>query len=71
MTDDIPATEAPDDWIDPVATFTEWADDPDISSTPDQAVMKAQAISQRLVAGRSGASVDDFLANRDRESAAE
>ena len=29
MTDDTSAAEAQDDWIDPFATFTEWAGDAD------------------------------------------
>ena len=36
--------------------------------TLDQAVARAQAMSRRLVAGRPGASVDDFLAERRREA---
>ena len=39
--------------------------------TVDQAVARAQAISKRLIAGRTGASVDDFLADRAKEAAAE
>lgn len=36
--------------------------------TLDQAVARAQAISARLTAGRPGASVDDFLAERAAET---
>ena len=39
--------------------------------TVDQAVARAQEISQRLTRGRAGASVDDFLADRARDSEAE
>ena len=39
--------------------------------TLDQAVAHAQAISRRLLAGKVGASVDDFLAERAREAEAE
>ena len=39
--------------------------------TLDQAVARAQAMSRRLVAGRPGASVDDFLAERRREAEVE
>ncbi len=34
--------------------------------TLDQVVARAQALSRKLVAGKTGASVDDFLANRAR-----
>lgn len=34
--------------------------------TPEQAVRRAQAISRRFLAGKAGASVDDFLAERRR-----
>lgn len=39
--------------------------------TLDQAVARAQALSRRLVGGRPGASVDDFLTERAREAKAE
>ncbi|MCF4126987.1 hypothetical protein [Methylobacterium sp. SyP6R] len=39
--------------------------------TLDQAVARAQALSRRLVAGRAGASVDDFLAARAGDTGAE
>lgn len=36
--------------------------------TVDEVVDQAQALTRRLLKGRSGASVDDFLAERRRES---
>jgi bifunctional DNA-binding transcriptional regulator/antitoxin component of YhaV-PrlF toxin-antitoxin module len=36
--------------------------------TLDQVVARAQALSRTLVAGKPGASVDDFLADRAREA---
>jgi len=39
--------------------------------TLDQMVARAQALSRKLVAGKAGASVDDFLADRAREAEAE
>jgi bifunctional DNA-binding transcriptional regulator/antitoxin component of YhaV-PrlF toxin-antitoxin module len=39
--------------------------------TLDQVVARAQALSRKLVAGRAGASVDDFLADRAREAEGE
>jgi len=36
--------------------------------TVDQAIARAQAISRRLVSGKQGASVDDFLAERAAEA---
>jgi bifunctional DNA-binding transcriptional regulator/antitoxin component of YhaV-PrlF toxin-antitoxin module len=39
--------------------------------TLDQVVARAQALSRKLVAGRAGASVDDFLADRARAAEAE
>ena len=36
--------------------------------TLDQVVARAQEISRKLVAGRQGASVDDFLGERTREA---
>lgn len=39
--------------------------------TVAQAVARAQAISRKLTTGKSGASVDDFLAERRREADAE
>lgn len=36
--------------------------------TLDQVVTRAQDLSRRLVAGKTGASVDDFLADRAREA---
>ncbi|MGE0222418.1 MAG: AbrB/MazE/SpoVT family DNA-binding domain-containing protein [Acetobacteraceae bacterium] len=38
-----------------------------ILRTVDQVVNQAQALSRRLVAGKTGSSVDDFLADRDAE----
>jgi AbrB family looped-hinge helix DNA binding protein len=37
--------------------------------TLDQVIARAQALSRQLVAGKPGASVDDFLADRAREAA--
>lgn len=42
-----------------------------ILRTLDQTVARAQAMSRRLIAGRAGASVDDFLADRAREAVCE
>jgi hypothetical protein len=39
--------------------------------TLDQVVARAQVLSRKLVAGKAGASVDDFLADRAREAEAE
>ena len=39
--------------------------------TLSQAVARAQEISRKLMAGKQGASVDDFLADRRREAEAE
>ena len=39
--------------------------------TLDQVVARAQDLSRRLVAGKPGASVDDFLADRARQTEAE
>ena len=39
--------------------------------TLDQVVARAQVFSRKLVAGKAGASVDDFLADRAREAEAE
>jgi bifunctional DNA-binding transcriptional regulator/antitoxin component of YhaV-PrlF toxin-antitoxin module len=36
--------------------------------TFDQVVARAQALTRKLVAGKAGASVDEFLADRARES---
>jgi AbrB family looped-hinge helix DNA binding protein len=41
-----------------------------ILRTIDEVVARAQALSRKLVAGTSGASVDDFLADRARDAAA-
>jgi bifunctional DNA-binding transcriptional regulator/antitoxin component of YhaV-PrlF toxin-antitoxin module len=39
--------------------------------TFDQVVARAQALSRKLVEGKTGASVDDFLSDRAREADAE
>ena len=39
--------------------------------TVNQVVARAQAMSRRLVAGKTGASVEDFLTDRAREAKAE
>jgi AbrB family looped-hinge helix DNA binding protein len=39
--------------------------------TLDQVVLRAQALSRKLLASHPGASVDDFLAERRREAEAE
>jgi AbrB family looped-hinge helix DNA binding protein len=39
--------------------------------TLDQVVVRAQALSRKLVAGKPAASVDDFLADRAREAEGE
>lgn len=36
--------------------------------TLDQVVARAQELSRRLIGGRAGASVEDFLADRSREA---
>jgi len=51
--------------------IVEDAGDTIILRTVDQAVARAQAISRKLVAGKTGASVEDFLADRAREAKAE
>jgi AbrB family looped-hinge helix DNA binding protein len=42
-----------------------------ILRTIDQIVARAQALSRTLVAGKAGASVEDFLADRAREAETE
>lgn len=42
-----------------------------VMRTREQAVKRARALSARLLEGKSGASVDDFLAERRRQAAAE
>jgi len=49
----------------------EETDDGIILRTVSQAVARAQAISRKLTAGKTGATVDDFLAERRREADAE
>jgi bifunctional DNA-binding transcriptional regulator/antitoxin component of YhaV-PrlF toxin-antitoxin module len=51
--------------------IVEDAGDAIVLRTVDQAVARAQSLSRRLVAGRTGASVEDFLADRAREAKAE
>lgn len=51
--------------------IVEDAGDAIVLRTLDQVVARAQALSRRLVDGRPGASVDDFLADRSREAEAE
>jgi AbrB family looped-hinge helix DNA binding protein len=50
--------------------IVEDAGDAIILRTIDEVVARAQALSRKLVAGTSGASVDDFLADRARDAAA-
>jgi AbrB family looped-hinge helix DNA binding protein len=51
--------------------IVEDAGDAIVLRTVDQVVARAQALSRRLVAGKTGASVADFLADRAREAEAE
>jgi bifunctional DNA-binding transcriptional regulator/antitoxin component of YhaV-PrlF toxin-antitoxin module len=51
--------------------IVEDAGDAIILRTVDQVVARAQALSRKLVAGKMGASVEDFLADRVREAKAE
>jgi len=51
--------------------IVEDAGDAIVLRTVDQVVALAQALSRKLVAGKTGASVDDFLADRAREAEAE
>ena len=39
-----------------------------VMRTLDQVVARAQALSRKLVAGKTGAAVDDFIADRRREA---
>ena len=50
--------------------IVEDAGDAIVLRTLDQVVARAQALSRRLVEGKPGASVDDFLADRSREAEA-
>jgi len=52
-------------------TVKEADEDAIVLRTLDQVVARAQAMSRRLAEGRPGASVDDFLAERQREADAE
>ncbi|MGI4947005.1 MAG: AbrB/MazE/SpoVT family DNA-binding domain-containing protein [Janthinobacterium lividum] len=47
------------------------AGDAIVLRTLDQVVARAQALSRKLVEGRAGATVDDFLSDRAREADAE
>ena len=51
--------------------IVEEAGDAIVLRTLDQVVSRAQELSLRLVEGRSGASVDDFLAERRRDAESE
>ena len=51
--------------------IVEDAGDAIVLRTLDQVIARAQALSRTLVAGKAGASVDDFLADRVREAEAE
>jgi AbrB family looped-hinge helix DNA binding protein len=51
--------------------IVEDAGDAIVLRTVDQVVARAQARSRKLVAGKIGASVEDFLADRAREGKAE
>lgn len=49
------------------AVVVEDTGDAIVIRTPDQVVARAQAPSRRLVGGKPGASVEDFLADRAQE----
>jgi AbrB family looped-hinge helix DNA binding protein len=51
--------------------IVEETDDGIILRTVGQAVARAQALSRELMAGKSGATVDDFLADRRQEAETE
>jgi bifunctional DNA-binding transcriptional regulator/antitoxin component of YhaV-PrlF toxin-antitoxin module len=51
--------------------LVEDTDDAIVLRTLDQVVARAQATSRRIAEGQPGASVDDFLAERQREADAE
>jgi AbrB family looped-hinge helix DNA binding protein len=51
--------------------IVEDADDAIILRTLDQVVARAQALSRKLIEGRAGSSVEDFMADRAREEAIE
>jgi len=53
------------------AVLIEETDDGVVLRTVAQAVARAQAMSKRFTAGKAGATVDDFLAERRREASAE
>ena len=51
--------------------IVEDADDAIILRTLDQVIARAQALSRKLVEGKEGVSVEDFLRDRAREAEAE
>jgi AbrB family looped-hinge helix DNA binding protein len=51
--------------------IVEETEDAIVLRTLSQAVARAQALSRKLTAGKDGATVDDFLAERRREANAE
>lgn len=51
--------------------FIEELGDAIVLRTLDQVVSRAQALSRKLVAGKPGAAVEDFLAERAREAEGE
>jgi bifunctional DNA-binding transcriptional regulator/antitoxin component of YhaV-PrlF toxin-antitoxin module len=51
--------------------IVEDAGDAIVLRTVDQVVARAQELSRKLVGGNTGASVDDFLADRAHEASAE
>ena len=53
------------------AVLIEEADDGVVLRTVSQAVARAQALSKRRTAGKEGATVADFLADRRREAVSE
>ena len=58
-------------WRSDDVTLSNSIGDAIVLRTLDQAVARAQVLSRKLVAGKAGASVDDFLADRAREAKAE
>ena len=58
-------------WRSDDVTLSNSIGDAIVLRTLDQAVARAQVLSRKLVAGKAGASVDDFLADRAREAEAE
>jgi AbrB family looped-hinge helix DNA binding protein len=51
--------------------IVEETEDSIVLRTVSQAVTRAQALSRKLTAGKAGATVDDFLAERRREAKGE